>query len=315
MSPTGVVERPADEHPAELPRVDPRMRDRWVRARRQEGRRRLRLLVAAGVAAAVVVALGGVAESPLLAVRHVNVSGATNEPASEVTEVSGLGSHPPMISFDGGAVVRRIESMPWVAKAWVSRQWPDSVDVRVSERTAVAEVPVTSGATPGATMATLSAGSATWLIDATGRVLGQADGEVPGLPVILGVASPRSVGGWLAGTTSGAQASSLITPLDAALNLATLLPAAGSANVSGTIAVSEPSAGSDSTAGSTSGSQATGDKGGSSATVQIPVFFGDSTDLKAKVVALQTLMSQQNLSDVTGIDVSDSQRLNLTTNS
>jgi hypothetical protein len=311
VSTTGVVERPT-----EPPRIDPRMRARWVRARRAEGRRRLHLVAGLGVVVVVVAAAVGVAASPLLAVRTVVVSGADHETTAQVTAAAGLGSHPPMVTLDTGATERRIDSMPWVASARVSRHWPASVTVDVTERTAVAVVPLSAAPSAAATLSAVSAGAPTLLVDATGRVLGLAHGTVPGLPVILDTRAPGPAGTWLAGTTSGARRASLATPLDAALLLATELPAELSADVvslqttpqgilSGIITVPAE------------GLARSVDDTGKSAIpsgVQVPVTFGDSSDLPAKIVALQTLMTQVDLSDVTGIDVSDSQRLNLTGN-
>src|ERR1700722_19617231 len=131
MSLAGVAERPI-----EAPKVDPRMRDRWVRARRQEGRRRLRLLVALGAVVAVGAAALGLSQSPLLAVETVRVTGAQLETTSQVGAAAGLNSHPAMLGLDTGAAARRIERLPWVATARVSRQWPHTVRVALNERTA-----------------------------------------------------------------------------------------------------------------------------------------------------------------------------------
>jgi cell division protein FtsQ len=51
-----------------------------------------------------------------------------------------------MTSVDLDAVEARVEALPWVADATVSRRWPGTVVVRVRERTAVAVAGVGSGA-------------------------------------------------------------------------------------------------------------------------------------------------------------------------
>jgi hypothetical protein len=289
------------------------MRDRWIGARRQEGRRRLRLVVALAVAVALVGAAFAVSRSPLLAVRTVEVVGAEHETAAEVAAVAGLASHPAMLSLDPAALARRIETLPWVASARVSRRWPSTVTVEVSERTAVG-VAAESWA-GGATYAAVAAGSPVVLVDGTGRVLGTAAGTVPGLPVLLAPTTPGPAGQWLAGTTPGAVSSGTATPLDALLDLAAELPPSLSASVAyleigagGQLqgAVDVPAA--------VPGPQASGGKTTTRSDTLVPVNFGDSTGFPGKISALQTLMAQVDLSYVTAIDVSDSQHPYLTGN-
>jgi len=286
------------------------MRDRWVRARRQEGHRRLRWLIALAVVAALCAAGFGVVRSPLLAVETVHVSGATHELPSQVSAASGLGAHPAMFDLDTAAVVRRVDTLPWVSSARVSLQWPSTVTVAVVERSAVAVV--AQDVVGPNSVAAVAAGAPTVLVDNTGRILALSSGMVPGLPVILTSSDPGAPGQWLAGATPGAADPGTATSMDALLQLAADLPAPLSVSVvslsvgrDGSLrgVVSPPVA--------PSAEQQTGGKSANTTTLQVPVNFGDSTDLPDKILSLQTAMAQIDLSDVTEIDVSDSQSLDL----
>ena len=73
-----------------------------------------------------------------------------------VLAVTGLASHPPLVDIDLAATARQVDGLPWVRHAVVSRHWPDSVTVTITERTPVAAVDV---------------GGDIALVDASGRVL------------------------------------------------------------------------------------------------------------------------------------------------
>jgi cell division protein FtsQ len=146
-------------------RIDPRIRQRRIQVKREEGRRRLRILVATlGSLGAVLVAAVAL-HSPLLAARHVAVVGATHTPAAEIREAAGLAHAPPLIDIGGGRAARAVDRLPWIATAHVTRAWPDGARISVTERTPVA---VVAGA----------------LVDVTGRVLGPSSPALP-LPTLI----------------------------------------------------------------------------------------------------------------------------------
>ncbi len=126
--------------------VDPRMRARWIAARRAEGRRRLRvLLVCGGFAAFLLVAAGLLYLSPFFDVENVTVTGVDSARAEVVRSVAGVSQGEAVIRVDTDAVARRVETLPWVVHAKVTRSFPDSVHIEVTERRVVAWV----GAGPG----------------------------------------------------------------------------------------------------------------------------------------------------------------------
>ena len=123
--------------------IDPRIRSRRIHVRRSAGRRRLkRLTLALAVVAAVVLAIAAT-RTPLLDVDHVRVSGAGGARDEEVREAAAVAPDQPLASLDGGAVAARVEELPWVESAQVSRSWPATVEVRVTARVVVAAVQVT----------------------------------------------------------------------------------------------------------------------------------------------------------------------------
>lgn len=153
--------------------MDPRFRQRWIEARRQEGRRRFKVLL--GITAVVVLGCSGwaVTDSVLLDLDSVVVQGAVHATPEEVRFASGLRRGEPMLDVDEGAARRAVEALPWVGDARVRREWPGRVRILVNERAPVA----VAQAEPG-TMA---------LIDGTGRVLDWVPAPPPGLPVLAGL--------------------------------------------------------------------------------------------------------------------------------
>ncbi|MCB0977088.1 MAG: FtsQ-type POTRA domain-containing protein [Acidimicrobiales bacterium] len=111
--------------------------------------------------------------SPLLDVDHVRAVGATRTGREAVLSAAAIQSGTQMTSVDLGAAERRIERLPWVADATVTRDWPGTVRINVIERVPVA---VTDGPSP-------------LLVDRDGRLLGSARGDEH-----LASIGPRPVG-------------------------------------------------------------------------------------------------------------------------
>jgi cell division protein FtsQ len=122
--------------------VDPRMRSRRIRVRRSAGRRRLKrvTLVLAGVA--IFLAASAATQTSLLDVDRVLVTGVDGTRAEAVRSAAAVAPDQPLVSLDTGAVAGRVEALPWVESAQVSRSWPATVRVRVTAREVVAAVQV-----------------------------------------------------------------------------------------------------------------------------------------------------------------------------
>ena len=130
--------------------------------RRQEvaraaGRRRLRILLVLGSATAFVAAAVGVLLSPAFDVDRVEVRGAAHTSLAAVLSSTGLDERgQPMITLDRFALARRVERLPWVDSATVTRRWPNIVRVTVVERVPLGVIGVPGGVA---------------LVDSAGRVL------------------------------------------------------------------------------------------------------------------------------------------------
>lgn len=177
--------RPAPPVPAPptLP-IDPRIRQRRIEVRRDEGRKRLRLLLGClGVLAALAVCFA-LSRSPLFDVDYVDVRGAVNTPRRLVVAAGRLGSRPAMVDVGTAAVARRVEALPWVLDAKARRHWPGTVRIDITERRPVAVLP---------------AGEGRWaLADAAGRVLEAGPDKPTALPVLGGLPPPGRPGSTIA---------------------------------------------------------------------------------------------------------------------
>jgi cell division protein FtsQ len=136
--------------------------DRRIEVTREGGRRRLRRLIAALSMASAVGLAAAVAYSPLLGVRHVRIAGAQRTTEADVRSAVHLGAGRPMVDVDGPALAGRLRALPWVATARVTRRWPATVRIDLTERRPVATL---------ATTAPCGAPDCAALVDATGRVL------------------------------------------------------------------------------------------------------------------------------------------------
>lgn len=183
----------------DLARIDPRIRQRRVQVRRDEGRRRLHVLTASLAVVGVLAAGAGMTRSPLLDVDYVDVRGAEKTPREALLRATGLRGHPLMVEIHTDQVIRRAEALPWVKKATARREWPGTVRVEVTERAPAAVLPVDEGRR--------------WAIaDVTGRILEVGTAKPAGLPVIGNV---RDV---------GAPGSSIANAAGASLDVAASLP-------------------------------------------------------------------------------------------
>ncbi|MCU1458965.1 MAG: ftsQ [Actinomycetia bacterium] len=138
--------------------IDPRLRQRRIEVIREQGRRRLRILIAV---VSVVVAVGltwVVIESPMYDVDHIRVSGAVHTSTSAIDAASGIRRRDALLFADLGAATRGIEALPWVERAVVHKVFPGTVTIAVTERVPVAWVRTSP--------------SSVALLDASGRVLG-----------------------------------------------------------------------------------------------------------------------------------------------
>jgi hypothetical protein len=292
--------------------IDPRIRERLIAVRRAEGRRRLRFVCIALAVVLVGAASFGITHSSLLAVHHVEVTGIAHTGRSEVLTTAGLRSGSLMLDVHPDQMARRLGALPWVEIATVSRHWPNSVEIRIRERQAVAVV----GAGPGRFA----------LVDLSGRVLAVALGGTPASAASSASAVPS------ASAASATSAASAMPSAPAAASGAASTAAGSSqgaaaqlpnvvglhpAGAPGTTFAGDPAAVNalmlvaavgrglaPATAARVVAVQVAAD-GQLTATVtpSLTVRFGPPDSVDAKVLALGTLLGRADLKGVSTIDV------------
>ncbi len=159
--------------------IDPRIRQRREQIERSRTQKKLRwVALVAGVA--LLVGVGSlVLHTPWFEARIVTVTGShPNTTDQAIESAAGLLHHPALVSVDPGPTAARVESLPFIASARVTRHWPDAVTISVTER-----VPV----------ATMSGPASAWsVLDGMGRTLAVAPAR-PDLPVLVVHASTGTV--------------------------------------------------------------------------------------------------------------------------
>ncbi|MTD16509.1 FtsQ-type POTRA domain-containing protein [Nakamurella sp. YIM 132087] len=112
--------------------------------------------------------------SPLLGLRTVTVAGADADLTGQIRAAVDLPDGTPLARIDLSQVQDRVEDVPQVAAATVTRAWPDGLVVTVRSRTPVAVT---------------SANGRTWLLDSSG-VAYERVATVPAGMVTVNLATP-----------------------------------------------------------------------------------------------------------------------------
>jgi cell division protein FtsQ len=141
-------------------------------AARVRGRRKTRLAVTATVV--VLLLLGGLAGwlllgTGVLGVRSVEVTGTSLLDPAEVRSVAAIQPGAPLATLDTGSVAARLSRLPAVRTVEVTRDWPQTVEIRVHERVAAA---------------VQARGPAYMLVDRTGVAFAPVDRRPAGLPLV-----------------------------------------------------------------------------------------------------------------------------------
>lgn len=118
--------------------------------RRQQGARRLRVVLALTVVSLLAVSAIGVLNSELADVDAVTVVGNDRTPVDDVVLATSILTGQPLLDLDLAAAETDVEALPWVRKAEVERRLDGEIVVRVIEREPVLAIPVVG---PGAVVA------------------------------------------------------------------------------------------------------------------------------------------------------------------
>jgi len=143
-------------------------------ARRRAVRRaravRIRRVVVAGVTLASLLYGGwALAHSRLFALDGIEVTGAQHVTRDQLLEAGRIRLGMNMLSIDPGTIARRLESLPIVDTAHVTRLYPSKLRITIAER-----IPA----------AALAVGDSEWLLDARGVAIAAVETAPRGLPVL-----------------------------------------------------------------------------------------------------------------------------------
>ena len=164
--------------PRRRPPADRRISERRKAILAARVRRRRRILGWALAALALAAGVAYLVRTPLFGLSAVRVEGTRAVPAEEVRAVSQARIGEPYLGLDLAAIRARVGALPRVAAVRVTRDYPSSLRIAVTERPAVASV---------------STGGIYWLVAADGTVLDSAGQRPTDLPYVAGVPLPAGV--------------------------------------------------------------------------------------------------------------------------
>ena len=142
------------------------------------------IVMLAGTVVAGGIAYAGVrfAQDPRFALERIAVFGAARTGDAQVVAAAAIVPGVNIWLVDAGIAERRVAALPWISSARVERAWPNSLSIRVNERTPVARVALRSNGFDRS----IGAAPDVALVDAEGRIL-QIGASGPGddrLPVV-----------------------------------------------------------------------------------------------------------------------------------
>ena len=110
--------------------------------RRQQGARRLRMVLALTVVSLLAVSTIGVLNSELADVDVVTVVGNDRTPTDEVMAATAILAGQPLLDVDLQAAETGVEGLPWIRKAEIDRRFDGEIIVRVDEREPIVALPI-----------------------------------------------------------------------------------------------------------------------------------------------------------------------------
>lgn len=100
-------------------------------------RRKKILLGVAGLLVTLLVLVGLIWALPILRVSGYAVTGNVHTPEEQIIEATGVAEGDNLARVDAGRAARGVADLPWVHSATVSRGWPGTLEVAITERRAV----------------------------------------------------------------------------------------------------------------------------------------------------------------------------------
>jgi len=122
----------------------------------------MRIAIAVAVVVAIVGSSIAVYRSQLFAIETVDVQGLERLTVGAVQELAAVPDDATLLRYPKQGIIERVESDPWVESVTLTRDFPDTLRIRVVERTPIALV---------------DTGEQFWVVDETGMVLGEQSFE------------------------------------------------------------------------------------------------------------------------------------------
>jgi cell division protein FtsQ len=164
--------------PRRRPPADRRIAERRKAILAARVRRRRRILGWGLAALALAAGVAYLIRTPLFGLSAVRVEGTETVAQAEVLEASRVRVGEPYLGLDLAAIRGRVAALPRVAAVRVTRDYPSSLRITVTERSPVASV---------------SSGDVYWLVAADGTVLAQLGRRPADLPYVASVPLPDGV--------------------------------------------------------------------------------------------------------------------------
>lgn len=167
----GVVRPPVDERVEQAPTV--------AELRRQRRRERIggfyhrylkRIMTVVLIAAVVVLAFVFAYRSSLFQVRTVEVTGNTHLSEQALTQIAAVPADSTLLRLDADGITSRLEQNPWVSRVSIVRHFPDTIELRITERPVAAIVMVAGAGLSGADEPWAISANGTWLAPVRGII-------------------------------------------------------------------------------------------------------------------------------------------------
>jgi cell division protein FtsQ len=199
MAPKMSTTKRAPAHSRNRPPVDPRIKDRKVAVARAAGHRRLFAVIAVVLVIAFGIGAIEALHSSMFSAKRIVITGAVHTPAATIIASTGLGTHPPLLDVNTQRDAVTLEALPWVKTATVSRGWPTTVHIAITERNPIGEIALSLHRFA--------------IVDASGRVLEDADAPISDVVSLTGIRAVPSPGGYIASRTLAIVHTAAATPL------------------------------------------------------------------------------------------------------
>lgn len=144
-------------------------RDRRLNQNRRRARLRIALVVLAVLALAGSFVL--LFRSSAFSIKRIDVIGAHTLTEAQVRALARVPANATLLRLPVGEIEARLRRSPWVSGAEVSRDFPDAIRIRISERAPAAQVDV--------------GGSTIWQVDSSGVWLAPSSGEATSSLVLI----------------------------------------------------------------------------------------------------------------------------------